>query len=272
MSDIQKPRVKIILVAVLMLLMIGSSSKVISNSSGQVAQVSTDEVLSSGDFETVLSLGEGTVDGTIISFAVADLAVPEVSDCQGSAELQAYAADLVAQANAGAVDGIMTFDLATADTSTAESLVPVDFTLSFDGEQQIATKRGGKVRAAAAAGPTAKLKFSGTARVGKGFDKDNLAMAALAPSAVTFGFSQEVTTTAAADSGQKFKGKFTRFAVPNIGLRGTELEVAKWGSTPKSARKLDKNEISLETGSVEIDVVAGTVTSKHRIVITKKSS
>lgn len=270
MSDIQKPRVKIILVAILMLLMIGSSSTVIS-SSGQVAQISTDEVLSSGDFETVLSLGEGTVDGTIISFPVADLAVPEVSDCEGSAELQAYAADLVAQANAGAVDGIMTFDLATADTTTAESLVPVDFTLSFDGEQQIATKRGGKVRAAAA-GPTAKLKFSGTARVGKGFDKDNLAMAALAPSGVTFGFSQEVTTTAAADSGQKFKGKFTRFAVPNVGLRGTELEVANWGSTPKSLRKLDKNEISLETGSVEIDVVSGTVTSKHRIVITRKNS
>jgi len=272
MSDIRKPRAKVILVAILMLLMIGSSSSAISNSSGQVAQIAVDELVSSGDFETVLSFGEGTVDGTIVSFPVADLAVPTVSDCEGSAELQAYAADLVAQANAGAVDGIMTFDLATADTTTAESFVPVDFTLNFDGAEVSATKQGGKGKVrAAGAGPTAKLTFSGTARVGKGFGKDNLAMAgSLAPSGVTFGFSQQAEPTAS-DSGQKFKGKFTRFAVPNVGLRGTQLEVANWGKTPKVLRKLDKSEINIESGSVEVDAVAGTITSKHRIRITKKS-
>jgi len=171
--------------------------------------------------------------------------------------------------NAGAVNGTVSFDLNTIDTT----LIPTDIDVTLDATLLVAASPDSAESMsilAAAANSTkvrANVKFKGTSHVGNGFGVNNLAMSENpSPAGITVGFGRDNTP---GGSDARFKCKASRFNVPGVGLGGAEFKVSRWGNTPKALKSLEKTEVSIDSTAVQIDALSGTVSAKHRVFVKK---
>jgi hypothetical protein len=191
-------------------------------------------------------------------------------------DIQDYANQVIADFNNGAITGVLTVDVGSAESSyDSYQSGSGEFEGNYDSEMYMsaltnsdssfdATAHGPNAGSevslpAKGSGFKANFKLSGSAEPGKSLDKASM----------LFGGFEDKT----GNESDKFKVATSKFTAPGFGFGGADAKVRDWGNTPQKSIKstMKKHDLQVDIDSVQMDAATNTMSVRHRVSLKKKA-